>query len=246
MKKIIVACLALFFAVSCSTTDSPSTSQDILVKRTVSTDEDGIEETLLYFYNGNKVDRIEGPNGLKVEYTYTGDLITTVRYFVGTMEFQTETFTYNSQGQMIKHLLLALLQDYGAKEEYTYNADGSINYTRAIGDLVSQTESPSTGKYFITNGEITKKESNEFGTTSVVNYTYDTKNNPFKNITGITKISFADQTVGGFNHNLLTEEHPTFPDSNVSTVYQYNSADYPISAVETSSFGESSNLFFYE
>jgi hypothetical protein len=246
MKKIIVACLALFFAVSCSTTDSPNVSQDLLVKRTISTDGDGVEETLLYFYNGNKINRIEGPDGLKVEFTYSGDLISTVRYFVDVMEFQTESYTYNSQGKMIKYVKLGLLQDYGVKEEYTYNADGTIEYARAIGDLLSQTESPSTGKLFFTNGEITKKESYEFGATSVVNYTYDTKNNPFKNTTGITKISFADQTVGGFNHNLLTEEHPTFPDSNVSTVYQYNSTDYPISAVETSSFGESSNLFFYE
>jgi len=246
MKKIIVACLALFFVVSCSSTDSPSSSQDILVKRTISIDEDGVEETLLYFYNGNKIDRIEGPNGLKVKFTYSGDLITAVRYFVGTMEFQTESYTYNSQGKMIKYVLLALLQDYGVKEQYTYNADGSINFTRAIGDHVSQTESPSSGKLFFTNGEITKRETYLLGATTEVNYTYDTQNNPFKNITGIAKISFADQNIGGFNHNLLTEEHPTFPDSNVSTVYQYNSNNFPISAVETTSFGVSSNLFFYE
>lgn len=246
MKKIIVACLALFLVVSCSSTDSPSASQDVLVKRTVSTDEDGLEETLQYFYNGNKISRIEGPDGFKVQFTYVGDLITAIRYFAGTTEFQTETYTYNSQGQMIKYVLLSLLQDYGAKEEFTYNADGTIEYTRALGDLVSQTESPSSGKLFFTNGEITKVENYEFGATSVVNYTYDTKNNPFKNITGISKISFADQVVGGFNHNVLTEEHPTFPSSNLTTAYQYNSNDYPISAVETTTFGESSTMFFYE
>ncbi len=165
MKKIIVACLALFLIVSCSSTDSPSASQDVLVKRTVSTDEDGVEETLQYFYNGNKINRIEAP-GFKVEFTYVGDLITAVRYFADSTEFQTETYTYNSQGQMIKYVLLSLLQDYGAKEEFTYNADGTIEYTRALGDLVSQTESPSSGKLFFTNGEITKVENYEFGATS--------------------------------------------------------------------------------
>lgn len=246
MKKIIVACLALFLVVSCSSTDSPSASQDVLVKRTVNTDEKGFVETLNFSYNGNKIVKIESDQGFKVQFTYSGDLITQARYTEGTTEFQSENYTYNSQGQMVTYVLLSPLQDYGAKEVYTYNADGTIEYTRTLGDLVSQTESPTTGKLFFTNGEISKAETYGFGAVNVVNYTYDNKNYPFKNTTGISKISFAGQAISGFNHNILTEDHPNFPDANVTSSYQYNSNNYPISATETSSFGTDNTLFYYE
>jgi uncharacterized protein YkuJ len=246
MKKIIVACLTVMFLVSCSSTDSPVVSQDVLVKKIIETDEDGVEITTNFTYNGNKIVRTVSDDGTKMEFTYTGELITQVKYFEGTTLFQTETYQYNTLGDMETYIILLNTQDYGAKEVYTYNNDGTIQYTRTLGDLVSQTESPSTGKIFFTNGEISKVETYGLGAVSVVNYTYDNKMNPFQNITGLNKITYADQVVAGFTHNVLTEVHPAWPSSNVTSVYQYNSNDYPISSDETSSLGVYNTLFFYE
>ena len=246
MKKIIVAFLSLILLISCSSSDSSAVSSAILVKKSIHTNEDGTIETSLTTYNGNKIVKLSNDTGFNFEFTYTGELITIMKIFQGSTLFGTTTYSYNSLGELSEYVQLILPYNLGTQIIYTHNADGSIDFTRTTGDLVSQTQNPINGKLVFSNGEIIRQETYETGATSVVNYTYDNKMNPAQNITGFTKIAFTQEFMNGFTHNILSEQHVNNSSNNVSHVYQYNANDYPTLDTQTSSTGVSTTAFYYE
>ena len=65
-------------------------------------------------------------------------------------------------------------------------------------------------------------------------YTYDTKNNPFKNITGGDKINFINIEAIGVSRNILTDTYTsTFTNTELfTTTYTYNSLDFPLTESE--------------
>lgn len=243
MKKLFC-----FLAVGAMALTSCSSSSDddnnnpgvVLVKQTIETDEFGDTFTSTATYNGTKLNKITADGGYVVQFTYDGDLITKMEYKLGGVVFQRETYTYNGSGQLTSYVLVELDDDYGHKETYVHNGDGSISVTYYSGDATSQTTNDGNGTVtFLSNGEVAS-----ITTTMGDNntYTYDTKNSPFKNVTGYAKISWTDIEATGMNHNV------TFEDSNfgdVTTTYTYNAADYPTSAVETSGGQSVTTTFTY-
>lgn len=246
MKKILAACFALMVLASCSNNDNTSVGQSVLVKKTINTDEDGTTETQLYTYNGNKIVKVTSDAGSTMEFTYTGEQITLVKIFQGTTLFATNSYSYNTLGELESYVSLLLPFNMGTQIVYTHNADGSISFTRTTGDLAVQNQNPVSGKFFFQNGEISRQETYEAGSTAVVNYTYDNKLNPLLNITGVSTIGFTEEFMSGFTHNILTEQQLNNPDHQYSHVYQYNSNDYPTLDTNTSSTGVSTIQYFYE
>jgi hypothetical protein len=247
MKKLVLVFSALVMVLSsCSSSDeetnTPPTSSSVLVKKAIVEDEDG-GYTTLYTYNGNKIVKTTNSDDTSEVFTYSGDLITKIEYYTDTTLDQKDIFTYNTDNKLITYTRLDYGVEWGTKETYVYNSDGTLSVTEYIGDLTSQTQLNSTSKIYFTNGEISKTEVFEGGIkTNTITYTHDTKNNPYKNITGFNKLSISSG--GGISHNILTEVDT---DAGTSTYeYTYNSNDYPSTEKETYSGETYTTQYFYE
>ena len=242
MKKIFcfLAIGALALQSCSSSSEDDNTPGVVLVKKTIETDTDGTVITSTATYNGTKLNKVTSDDGYVTQFFYTGDLITKIEYKFGGVMLQKDVFTYNGSGQLTSYVMTEFEDDYGRKEVYAYNGDGSVSVSYFSGDSVSQTISDGTGTMtFLANGEV--------GTITTSNgqshtYTYDNKNNPFKNITGFGKISWTDIDASGILHNVILDE---FGFGAIETTYTYNADNYPTMAVESSGSNESTMEFIY-
>lgn len=240
MKKLV--CLFAFSTLvlnSCSTGSSSSTTADtdVLVTKTVETyANDGSVVTTNYTYSGKKIVSTVDSDGNYENYTYTGNLLTKVdSYDSGDILQQRETLSYDSSDRLNTYIALDYINTTGHKETYVYNSDGTISTAASSGNLTTQTNSVSTGVVHFTNGEVTSFDNIETlgGTTSTTTYTYDTKNHPFKNITGYDKISFIDSDAAGITHNVLTQSYTSGSQTYVTTTtYTYNALNFPMTGSE--------------
>jgi hypothetical protein len=245
MKKL----LYLFSAValmltSCSSDDDNDSTQPVLLKQLKITVGNNTF-TNNFNYNGSKIISIVSSNGSLDEFTYTGDLITKIKSSEsGNPDFTESFFEYNSNGEVVtQRNLYNRTNPYGSKSVYVHNSDGTISYNFYLGNLNSQTEFINSGKLFIgNNGEIIKVE--EYNSSGAVTeryeYTFDSKNNAVKNVTGYNKLPLYS---GGKYFNVLTSVSlGGYSSDNYTYQYQYNANNYPTSAVFTNSNG---NIFNY-
>lgn len=185
-----------------------------------------------FTYNGFKLVSVIGDTDDSDLYaTYTGDLITKLEYrFADGAVEQTELFSYDDTNRLSTYVRIDPAMDWGNKETYVYNADGTVSVTHFIGDATTQTQLNNTAVITFANGEISNI-TNDLG--SVYTYSYDTKNNPLKNITGYNKIAIAGGIAEGIAHNII-QENESF--SGVNTVYNYvftyNAAGYPDTSIQ--------------
>lgn len=253
MKKIALAVLVIAtLFTSCSSNDNPDnplpTETYILVKKTIDSDVSG-SITSNYTYVGNKIVSIISTDGLSTVFTYTGNLITKVESFSGTNLDSRETFSYNSNGKLATYVNLDFNSSLGYKETYNNNTDGTISYTHYSGDLSNQTLFENTGLIQFDGGEVSRLEEYFSGSTTpyfVVEFTYDTKNNPYKNVLGFSKIDFVDGNLGGITHNVLSENYNNDVAPQITYSYTYNALNYPTQVVETSFGDDYTTQFFYE
>jgi hypothetical protein len=233
----------------------------ILLTKTITTGTTGTVTTKNFTYNGNKLVSASSTSGFSSETTYSGDLITKIEDFTNAVLSKRETFAYDANGRLSSYTFRRFNSgnDNVTKSVLTYLPNGDITSINYIGDDTAQTTQVSTSKAFFTNGEITKKETytpatpNNIAVTSTFDYTYDLKNNPFKNITGFTKIAYSYETKG-FARNIATwassNTSGTLTDFIYTNTRTYNSSDYPVteSSVRTGNSGSSSTVttqFFY-
>ncbi|KRD59650.1 hypothetical protein ASE40_11100 [Flavobacterium sp. Root935] len=227
MKKFLLLFGALTLSLtSCSSDDSPSGSSDsVLLKKVILTSQDGeSKSTVNYTYNGNKIVSIVDETG-SMNYTYTGDLITKIEFKLsdGSIE-QVNTFTYNSDNKLATFVRVEPDMDWGHKEVYTYNADGTISVQSYGGDSEVQTSVGGTSTIKFVNGEVAEIISIT-GNQPDRKYTYDDKNNPAKNILGFNKIAFVDGEGTGIAHNEVSET--TDGVITGTYTYTYNTSGYP-------------------
>lgn len=247
MKKIL--CLFAFSAVlltSCSSSDSsstPLTESDVLVTKTVEHyTNDNSTITTNYTYNGKKIVSSVDTDGFTETYTYTGDLISSIKEYDDTNTLLVEeTFTYNGSGQLVTYLSKDFDNDQGRKEVFVHNANNTVSYIVYKGDNTTQTNITENGTIHFTNGEVSQIDFTviSLSYTGTRVYTYDSKNNPFKNITGGDKINFVNEEAIGVSHNILTDHYTsTFPtDEMYTTTYTYNSLNFPLTESEFDSTG---------
>lgn len=242
MKKILLLAAGLaMFMTSCSSDDSSkSASTPVLLTKLIETFEDNSTLTTEYEYSGTKLIRMTDDEG-RFEFTYTNDLITQVKYYESNTLLQTETYQYDASGRVTTYIIVDNIDtDWGNRETYTYNSNGTVLINYYYGDAVSQTNFDKTATVTFLNGEV-----NEFSFSDgqTITYTYDNMNNPFKNVTGFDKINICNQEGSGVLHN-VTQEVYTDISENISTTYTYNSNDYPATSVETS-FEVTNAQYFY-
>lgn len=245
MKKIFtIAAIALFTITSCSDDDSTPTSNPdesaILPVKIIRT-EDGEIITSDLTYNGTKLVSVINEYGSDL-YTYDGDQIVERKVYEGSTLMYHEFFEYNENGQLSEYRELTIADNTANKTLFTYNSNGTISTEEYGGNLESQTELEYNGIITMENGNIVSYV-NEI---SNYTYTYDTKNNPTKNITGIQAIYIAIQS-GGVN-NITSENYVVVPSGielDWTYTYTYNSDNFPVTENVT---GQStySDQFFYE
>ncbi|MGC4039664.1 MAG: hypothetical protein QM710_02405 [Flavobacterium sp.] len=230
MKKIIL-CLGIvaISLTSCSSSDSSSDgSNDVLVKKIVYTSiTDDYTETVQFTYNGNKIVRGTYTDGTIDVYTYEGDLITKIETIENDEVVYTETFSYDSSGRLTQYI--ADESGFVEQETFTYNSNGTVTSTIDGG---------SSRTLYIQNDEVIKiVEAGAGG--RIYDYAYDSKNSPFRNVTGYEKIAFVshgDHEFFGRKQNISTIHESTEDIDYMTNTMTYNSNNYPITANSTAIF----------
>lgn len=233
------ALLVLFSSCNGNDDDNGSSGSDVvLLKKTIENGPDG-QYISTATYNGTKLVKIETNDAEKIQFTYTGDDITMMEWFADGELEQRDLFTYATDGKLATYTSLDLDFGSGTKEVYTQNSDNTITVTGYSGDLDSQTIEEGTSTITFVNGEVSQIV-DPFGTTT---YTYDNKNNPFKNVTGYSKISYIDGSASGILHNVISENYEG-DDSTYTFTYDPN--DFPATAVEDFDGEQYTTQFVYQ
>ena len=240
MKKIILCLgLAALSLTSCSSSDDSSNDDPngVLVKKIVYTSiTDDYTETVQYTYNGNKILRGTYNDGSVDVFTYQGDLITKIETVEDGDVTYTETFSYDSNGRLTRYI--SAETGYSEQETFVYNSDGTVTSTLGNGSFTS------VRTFHFQNDELTKiVEAGAGG--RVYDYTYDSKNSPFRNVTGYNKIahvSHGDHEFFGAKQNISTIHEATGNINYTTNTMTYNSNNYPTAANSTAIF-EASGTF---
>lgn len=244
MKKL----LSLFSAIalilsSCSSEDDSNNSSVVLLKKTIDTYEDNSTFTTNYEYSGNKLVKVSDEDGEYQLFTYTGNLITKIEYFLSdnTLD-QVDTYTYDSSERLIQMVrVFPTDTDLGNKETYTYNANGTVTANYYSGDNTSQTNLDNTAIITISNNNVTQIV---FTSGRTITYTYDSKKNPMVNVLGLDKLIFTDGEGDSALNNILTIVDSEGWLSSTSTL-QYNSQDYPTSGTTTEDGEDIETAYIY-
>ncbi|MES2748711.1 MAG: hypothetical protein V4648_10025 [Bacteroidota bacterium] len=225
------------------------TTNGTVLKRTISTSGPNVN-TSDYYYNGNKLEKMVSSTGNRIEYTYTGSLITKTQYFdSANISTDITNFQYNPSGKMTQRVTVNPTNNTGYRCELIYNSDGTVSVLGYQGDGNAQNTQIINKKAFLfPNGDVEKIEEyvvvNGNNHTRTRYYTYDDKNSPTNAILGYNKIKFWDTGTYGNSHNntailFTTTENSTTSTSNLT--YTYNSFDYLV----TASYAGISIEYFY-
>ena len=253
MKNLILTILASSFILSCSTDSStdnssnPTNTGGLLVK-TITYTYGTSSEFDVYFYDGNKVNRILSSDGSYSTFTYNQDYIVkleisrTPKKEEGIINWMdTGNYSY-SNGSLIssnEDWSGSILKDYfisTLNSSFSYNSDGTIIENQTITSAGGNVNNLMIKKYFSQGNVIKKEEYNTDNSPMTLNssttYSFDNKNIPYQNIIGIHQlrnISLKNNEISA-----VTKNASGVITSTVQTTYQYNSQNYPISSNETS------------
>lgn len=248
MKKLLlfVSVLALIFT-SCSS-DDDSSSTPILVAQITETEVyNGQTETytMTFNYDGNKLLGIDYGT-LSSTVTYTGNLITKLELFYGTILIQEGLYTYDSSERLInfKRFEYDSTDDYGVNVDYIYNPNGTVSFTKESGQLPDLNPSSTGVINFNSDGTVSTIVAS---TGYNYSYTYDSKNTPFKNVLGMDKLIFEDDEVNNNGiHNFLTEIEQYGSSSYTRNyTYSYNSNDFPVESTMNDGYSVVTKQYIY-
>ncbi|MGL2966381.1 hypothetical protein [Flavobacterium sp. XGLA_31] len=246
MKKLLMLTVlsSLLFA-SCSSSDSsPMTENDVLMTKTITYHNGTPVVTSTFDYEGKKIKKGTASNGYYQNFFYTGDLLTKVEYYDDSdVLIYRETYAYNDNNQLTTYTWLELTDNYGSKEIYTHNGNGTISVNKYYGNLTEQNNFSDSGTIYFTNGDVSMIDMNLGGMDT---YGYDAKNSPFKNVTGVDKINFTDGDPIGVFHNIVTETHEDGSSSTITNTYTYNGQNFPLTRTSNGGSGSTDVVeYFY-
>lgn len=239
MKKLFCFLSLSALLISCdgdeNTTpyDPNAADTTTLVRKIVETFDDASSLTTTFHYDGFKIANFTDSNGDSGVFTYSGDQLVKIEYFDGATLEQTDSFTYNSAGKVITHQELLHLEDSGMRQEFTHNANGTINAATFHGTLAQQNTPGESLKLFFTGTELTKKQ--VFTGSTLVSeeiFAYDLKNNPWRNVIGFNMALALQGENNGILRNLTSTSGTINP---VSITYVYNELTrFPVSSESVS------------
>lgn len=250
MKKLIYLFSFTFLLLqSCSPSDNNESNTDstnvVLVKKIVNSDG---ESNLSY--DGTKLKKITLTGGEYVNITYSGDLITKMEWFSSNnISEQRNEYTYSSN-KLTQSKLYSTNNKLEETSTLTYNSDGSItDLESTFNGGTLPTSTTTYKKYFDSVGNFIKQEQyNNNVLYGTIYYAYDTKNSPFKNITGWNYLTPSLGANSLPTNNLISEKDSTNGTSQITTktinTYIYNSQDFPISKTSTT-YGQTSTETYY-
>lgn len=214
----------------------------VRIKKITDTDADGIVTTTEYFYTGNKISYVTDSDGFRVNFFYDGDLIAREESYEGTELVEKVFYTYDSSSNLVTYVTIDLVEDSGKRITYIHNTNGTISFQEYGGDSNAQDEIGNSGT--ISNTRYIENSINPITSEPQVftnTFTYDTKNNPFKNIVGYSKIYFAESYEAlNFNNNLLSHSEQIDSDApyDIETlIYTYNAGNYPTKIIHNNGSG---------
>lgn len=242
MKNIVLFLALVIVFFSCSKDDNGDTinNDTILVKRI--TYSDGYNDVIIS-YEGTKIIKMGPVEGgtTYVYFTYEGDLITKIGYSDDDNVTATEFHSYIYSNNKLVQVKVFYNDELQVVSDYTYNSDGTIEIQET--GYNGNSNSSRYKNYFDGAGNLIKKEQFDNNTlTSTTNYTYDSKNNPFKNVTGygVTGASannLISASIQGSGGSATTSQ---------SNTYEYDSKDFPTSCSSTRSGRNYITNYFYE
>lgn len=260
MKKTILflGAIVLMGVTGCSSdddSDNNNPSGGTLVQRIeFEYVDDDYTDIIEYTYNGNKLVKGVYTDGAEDRYFYTGNRITKIEFVTDGAVVARELFTYNESGMLTEYRYLEL--DWGYEEKSTFEVTGenTVLETHYNGDIDDPTQDW-TAVLTLSNGEVIQKVQSGWDGNTTYTYTYDTKNSPFKNVTGygaIAHVAAGDHEFEGHSRNILSIHNDTDNLDYTVNTYTYNTADYPATIHSVGYFdGDATTYtmnatFFYE
>jgi hypothetical protein len=245
MKKLkLLLFAALTTLVSCDPSDGKSDSTNNknntitnsgLISKIVQIDaKSGEVITTIFNFNGNQLSSVNyySPNvgdiGKKMIY-YTDSRITKIESYDSQLN---GTRTYNYTDGKLSSSTDDSATGYLDKKIYTYNADGTIDYTiTTTTNATNETLVDISGKLTFDKNNLT----NMTAGTTIRSYEYDSKNSAFKNIGGFNLLLdndiLLDRGSGlSMDNNVIKSELiiKSYPMPDLKTTsYNYNTKDYP-------------------
>lgn len=248
MKKIICLLSVVVLAItSCSSDDEPSNPvlpTPLLVKQFTSI-RNGKEYVEKITYDGNKIVNRIGSDNYTTKYTYTENLITKIEYIDGNGVLeQTNQYTYVG-GKLSSLLEIVPGSTYNDETKYGYYNEGSVPYTqKGYADYEKRSTNIKTGevKFILggrntfANGNLVKKTWSLYGVgNGTIDYEYDTKFNPWRNVIGLNALVDEEYSINNITKVTSTDR---LGKTSISTyAYIYNSTFFPIEAAYTLSDG---------
>jgi hypothetical protein len=229
MKKVI--CLFAFtslFLSSCTSSDSSNTSASGPLVKTMIIDNANPandDYNLLFTYSGDKLINVKDSGVLIGQFIYTGDKLTRLNH----PEDNTYIVIEYAGDQVTKFTEYDPDFDSATKTLVTYSGN---TFTRMIydGDLTTQTTLIFTEVCTVQNGNVTQYTRTSFGSSNTETVTYDTKNNPFKNISNYAVFQVLDLDIeGNMNNETSSSSNSSGIIYTVSLIY--NADDYPVTEV---------------
>ncbi|WP_343660506.1 hypothetical protein [Chryseobacterium sp.] len=260
MKKAYLL-LPIFFLASCSSSNDDTDSSNnngnnnnnenspVLVTKMVS---DG--DTSTFTYNGSKISQIKNiSTGEVTLFSYSGDLIAQ-QVTTGSSKTYKTTYSYDGSSRLSKKTYVETSLSSGSvstvETNYAYLASNSVKITYTASFTGSPVRTGTKNATLNADGSL----SSWTETASVPNNTggfhsatgtlqpivYDTKNVPFKNITGFLKIIDTEDE-NGSAHNVLSYNNVLNYNNGAGSaewgifkcVYEYNNSGYPTKNVKT-------------
>lgn len=243
MKKLIISSLAIAAIASCSSSNDAATDNRdyatldgpfLVTKFTETTNsQSNVTE---YKYNGDKIaEEKNTTKNRKIVYTYTGDNIVKTEEYLGTVLVGTREFTYTND-KVSSEKVTNTIQDITYTINYQYISDTQVKFNKYEGASFDD-----AGNYTVkysnvdatltaasnvtTSGNLASTSYTYNGVTYKATNTFDSNNNPMKNVKGWLKI------------NVLQVGEPRYGNSNlVNQIEERTGAateTYKINAVHT-------------
>lgn len=260
IKKILIASVAIVL-LSCSRdSDSPSDTAPILIKKINYLSNTGsVEGSMNFTYNGDKIIKLETSDGEeKVEYTYTGDDISKTINYVNNNITEINEYFYTGGKLTSQKITNAIEPNLNQTITYNYVNDNLVKYSEIRGYSSNNgvvTLHTTSYEVYLSNGNLNKIISTSANSGTITEtYSYDDKNNIFKNVKGFIKIMMfdADGEYGLNNLKNSTRSQSlsgTNLTSSLTKTYTYNSNNFPTkmtSSFVSNTFPSETNYESYE
>jgi len=238
MKKfpLLVLFAFVFTLFSCSSDDSPSGSGGLKVatfheKIYVSGNLYSDHNFVFNYQDGKLVNVVKGTS--TIEFTYSGDKITTSNVYVN--DVLSSTTDYNYSGNLLTSIIYNSQQE---KTDLIYSGSvlQSMKSSYLDGGIWIQIQQ---NDYTFSNNNIQQKVRSDndgsFAFSYKSSYDYDNANNPFGNMNPYLRLMFNFETIDIISNNNVTKQYSypsvgsTTPTLSHNYVIEYNTDNYPIS-----------------